>query len=409
MKKSIKYLFALTILVLAGCSNDDDKTTKEPVKDNEGKIVVLDSETLSLRLNQIIEASNFPGITVGIVKNGEQSYQDSFGYMDIAGNKPYTNQTVQSIGSISKTFIAAALVKTIELDHFTLETPINDILDQPIVNPNNNDVIRIKHLVTHTSGIIDQEEVYLSSYYILEGENLNGDGVQMLQAAGVEQRQPKTLQEFIQAYFYEGGDYYSTENFMNNTPGTVQEYSNTASTLAAYLIEKATATPYEDFVKQHILTPLQMNSTAYHYNELQADKIATLYFNKNTPLPKYNLETFPDGALKTSNEDMMKYLLNMMAGYRGNSTTLFSQDSYNLVFNQITPTYSVFWDRDNNHNVGHTGGDPGLSTEIYFNGNDNSGFFIISNYDASSHDSHESHYIEITNQIEAAITDYLKL
>ena len=106
MRKSIKYLFTLTILLLVSCSNDDDSTTttNEPIKDNEGKIVVLDSETLSLRLDQIIKGSNFPGFTIGIVKNGTQSYQDSFGYMDIASNKPYTNQTVQSIGSISKTF-----------------------------------------------------------------------------------------------------------------------------------------------------------------------------------------------------------------------------------------------------------------------------------------------------------------
>ncbi|PKV50393.1 CubicO group peptidase (beta-lactamase class C family) [Aquimarina sp. MAR_2010_214] len=401
-KSVLILLLPLMTSFFLSCSSDDESVDKV--------VQVTDTETLSKRLEQILDESDFPGFTVGIAKNGNPSFQQSYGYKDISSNSLYDNQTLQPIGSISKTFIGVATVKAIELGLFTLETPINDILDQPIVNPKNNTVdIKVKHLVSHTSGLVDTEEAYVTSYYILPNENVNTTGGQLLVNEGIIQRQSKSLKEFIEAYYYESGDYYSADNFSNNAPGTNEQYSNIASSLMAYLIEKASSISYREFVQENIFKPLKMFNTTFSYQE-PLNHFATLYRDVNTPLPFYDLESYPDGSVKISNQDMMKYIMNMIKGRRGESTTLFSKASYELLFSEVIPSssHTIFWDLENNGDLGHDGGDYGLTTELSFNGSHNSGFFILTNYDTSD-DAHERYYAETAIKIKKAIISYINL
>ncbi|WP_027076411.1 serine hydrolase domain-containing protein [Maribacter antarcticus] len=391
--KTIKY--SILILIISSCS-----------KDNDNSINVTSEESLTQRLQQIFEQSDLPGFTVGLVNNGNAVYQNSFGFQDIENNIEYSNQTLQPIGSISKTFIGVAVVKAIELGYFNLETPINDILTEPLINPKNPLAeIRIRHLVNHTSGLINPVSTYALSYYILMGENTASDGAQILQNYGITQRNPKTLAQFIDAYFYEGGDYYSLDNFTNNTLGEIESYSDTGSSLMALLIEIASSMSYQDFLKTHIFKPLGMNNTSFEYN-LPNDNYASLYFDKSTPFPLYNLESFPDGSLKTSNEDLMKYLLNMMAGQRGETTLLFDSAFYNLLFTNTTETYAIFWDVLGENTFGHTGSDPGLGTTLSFSGTLNQGAFILSNFDSTDL-VNEEYLDEIFEQISESLEMFL--
>ncbi|TPN82262.1 serine hydrolase domain-containing protein [Aquimarina algicola] len=396
--KKIVYTFLMITIIFTSCSNDDDVVL----------IDVTDKESLTQRLDQILEKSNFPGFTIGIVKDGKIALQESFGYQNLEDQIPYNNKTLQSIGSISKIFIGVATIKAIALGYFTLETPINDILPRPIINPKNpSAVIRVKHLVNHTSGLIDENNVYLSSYYLLSNQNLSTSGTQIMESYGITSREPKTLQQFIEAYFYKKGDYYSDDNFYGVTPGTQEIYTNVGASLMAYIIQESSGMKYPDFIKVNILDPLKMTSTSFYYDQ-PLDQYATLYFNKNTPLPLYNLESFPDGALKTSNEDIMKFFLDMIRGQQGLSTTLFNKEYYELLFTATSENFTVFWDILDNEKgtFGHTGGDPGLSTQLLFSEASNAGFYVISNYDASI-DEHEAHYKEIASQINKSINMYL--
>jgi CubicO group peptidase (beta-lactamase class C family) len=100
MKKVTYYLLMISVL-LSSCTDDEN--------------FVPNQESLPVRLQQIFEASDFPGFTIGIVKNGNPAYQESFGKQDIENNIAYNNKTLQPITSISETFIGAATVKAIEL------------------------------------------------------------------------------------------------------------------------------------------------------------------------------------------------------------------------------------------------------------------------------------------------------
>lgn len=275
------------------------------------------------------------------------------------------------------------------MGYFDLDIPINDTLVNDLVNPKKPSAESlIKHLVNHTSGLVDEDDMYLESYYILAGENTASASSQLLQDFGIVQRTPKTLSELINSYYYDGGYYYSWDNFDDTNPGEVESYTNVGDSLMAFLIETASGLSYQNFVETHIFNPLNMNNTSFEYS-LPNDNYAILYYDENIPLPFYGLESFADGGLKTSNEDLMKYMLNMIAGQRGETNTLFSESYYDLLFTETSATYSVFWDVDPGNNAyGHNGGDPGTTTDFHFSGPGNAGFFLLSNYDAST-DEHE--------------------
>ena len=165
MKKQLNFLFLALVfgLFISSCNNDDDQP-------NLPTDVATVAE-LNQALEDIYTNTEVPGFALTVVKNDQILYQEAFGHADIAANKAYTNQTTQPIGSISKTFIAAALVKAMEQGHFDLDTDINDILPFNIQNPKQpNATIRVRDLVTHTSGLVDKQDIYINGYHILPGE-----------------------------------------------------------------------------------------------------------------------------------------------------------------------------------------------------------------------------------------------
>ena len=80
-------------------------------------------EELENNLLRIFEDSGLPSISIVITNDAKLLYNKSFGYANVVAKKPYTNTTVQNIGSVSKTFIAAAIMKAQELGKLKLDDP----------------------------------------------------------------------------------------------------------------------------------------------------------------------------------------------------------------------------------------------------------------------------------------------
>jgi CubicO group peptidase (beta-lactamase class C family) len=405
---SVFFVLALTFL---SCDKDDNDPVVLP------QTITTPTE-LTAALNEIYDDTDAPGFAVSVVKNNTLLYQQSFGKADIEGNKSYTNQTTQPIGSISKTFVAAAVVKAIEQGHFTLETDINEILPFEVKNPKMpNTIIRVKDLVTHTSGLLDNYEVYFDAYHILPGEDLSTEGAQLLlNGFGIDQREDIPLGVFLSEYYLEDGSLYSVDNFAPTAPGSTWSYSNIATSLTAYLIEVASGVPFKEYVSTNILQPLEMSRTAYDVADLNAANVAKLYWDKNTPFPLYSNDSYPDGSLYTCNEDLSKYLMDMMKGAKGQSTTLFSKEGYDLLFDALLPdgilptglaeNQGIFWFLEDG-SINHDGSDPGNTCNLQFDKNANAGYFLLTNMDAST-DEHEIAYFELAVKAHNAIQEFIQ-
>ncbi len=413
MKKLLFFpLFTMMLsMSIVSCDKDDAKPTVDP-----GSIAT--SAALTAVLNDIYSHSDAPGMAVSIIKNDSVLYQQSFGKADIDQDKPYTNQTTQPIGSISKTFVAAAIVKAIEQGYFTLETNINDILPVELKNPKiPNAVMQVKHLVTHTSGLLDEAGSYFQAYHIVSGEDMSTAGAQLLvNGFGIQQRESRPLEDFLASYYYPGGDLYSLENFASSAPGTSWNYSNIATSLAAYLVEKATGMPFNMYVSTHILDPLGMTRTSYDLADLDRAGIAQLYWDKNTALPIYANDSYPDGSIYTCNEDLAKFLLDMMKGAKGQSATLFSAAGYKMLFEALLPegilpaglaeNQGVFWFL-NGDEIKHDGNDPGISCNLQFDKDGKAGYLLLTNMDASA-DIHDQAYFELAGKVHMAVSAFIQ-
>ena len=123
MKSLPLMLLALLCLFLPSCWDD----VNDPRPEEEPENIAFSDTLDAFHTNSVL-----PGFAVTVVKKGKVDFQEAFGYADIANQVKYTNRTIQPLGSISKTFIGVALMKAIEQGHFTLETPINDILPFPV-------------------------------------------------------------------------------------------------------------------------------------------------------------------------------------------------------------------------------------------------------------------------------------
>lgn len=87
------------------------------------------------------------------------------------------------------------------------------------------------------------------------------------------------MEVFLAEYYLEDGDLYSMDNFAPTATGSTWNYSNIATSLAAYLVEAATGTPFKEYVTTNILQPLGMTKTAYDLAEKVHDTIVEFIQN----------------------------------------------------------------------------------------------------------------------------------
>lgn len=381
---------------------------------------IVSVQDLDNSLSDTYKSSLFAGIALTVVKEDKVLFQKSYGQADVAKNTAYTNQTIQPIASVSKTFIGVAMMKAIEQGFFTLETNINDVLPFLVKNPNSPNVpIKIKHLVTHTSGIVDVQKTYYKSHSILSGQSTtSAEAQRMINELGFGQNSSiLPLKDFIKAYFTEGGASYSPDNFLKNEAGAAYSYSNIGAALAAYLIEIKAGKPFADYCDETIFRPLNMNNTKWTIAAANPANLAKLYWTKEKPLPYYGAATYPDGGLVTNSEDLTKFMLEMLKGYSGTSSFL-KKESFDLMFKKAFPSdklpanmepkevnAGVFWVYFKNGRLGHTGGDLGVTTFMVFYPETKTGFIFLSNTEVENSDQNKTIATQL-NEMLSAIKEF---
>ena len=347
---------------------------------------VLSQANFNVKLEKALEKefvkSGIPGCAVTIVNKDGIVFQKALGYADLKQKIPFDPfKTTMTIASVSKTFIAVALMKAIELGYFTLETPINEILPFKVSNPYfPKDTIRIRHLVTHTSGIIDNDSIYSKTYQFLINDSTESSSLALIREAGFKGGLKDTsLGGFMTSYLEKNGNLYSKSNFYRSRAGKQYSYSNIASALAAYLVEIKSRQSFAAFTQQYIFKSLGMMKASWFTNPHDLSNRAIPYYTADTCLPFYTLITYPDGGLICSAAELSLFVQEMIKTRNGSSSLLnkiqskqlfkpfFTENDKIINYNLREYNNSVFWELYPDGFNGHTGGDPGVSTFIYFN------------------------------------------
>lgn len=190
-------------------------------------------KTLTAKIDEYIApyvaTQNFNG-TILVAKAGTVLYENSFGYANADFDILNQSGTVYHIASVSKNFTAAAILKLEEKGLLSTK----DLLSKYIPDFTRANEITIHHLLTHTSGIA----------------NVN-DMKEYAEASRVSQT-PESLIKLFKG------------SPLNFNPGDKYSYSNSNYNILAYIVEKVSGKTFGDFLEAELLKPSGMLNTAHH-------------------------------------------------------------------------------------------------------------------------------------------------
>jgi CubicO group peptidase (beta-lactamase class C family) len=367
-------------------------------------------DSLTAELEVLRSKGYFIGFGVAIVNRQGALYQHGFGFADAQTHKLYGIHTIQNIASVSKTLVGLALLKAAELGRLSLDDSINKYLPFRVVNPAFPKVpITLQHLATHTSSIRDNDFYLSKNYYLKPGQHLADmpltfeDEQTLIPADSAV-----TLPVFLQAVLTPQGKWYQAKSFLAHRPGELYEYSNVGAALAAYIVEVTTGQPFPAFSARYLTRPLHMRASGWNFGEVNVAQYSRLYQTPTVALPYYGLTTYPDGNFISSVADMSQYLRELIRGYQGKGTVL-RPASYRELFrpqleannfedrnerNPYSESYNVgiFMGFGYTGFIGHTGGDPGVVTLLFFDPKLGIGRFLMLNTSLTSKASETTMY-----------------
>jgi CubicO group peptidase (beta-lactamase class C family) len=343
-------------------------------------------------------ALRIPGLAACIVRSGRVAWSKGYGWANIEKRVPMDpDLSIQNIGSISKTVVATAVMQLWEKGKFQLDDDVNERLPFGVRSPSYPDTpITYRLLLTHRSGIADSL-AYRSSYAC-------GDPSLPLEA-------------WLKAYFTRGGRYYDKkDNFHPWKPGEKHDYSNVGFGLLGYLVERVSGESLPHYTKANVLEPLGMKRTGWFLSEIDVAAHAVPYapaedgnppgeeleaYRKfgllagepqrdpvsgdHRPLCLYGFPNYPDGSLRTSVNQLARFLLAYVNDGSYGDTRILSADTVRLMLTPqaaTSPQQGLCWAtelRDGRRHWGHNGGDPGIRTTMSFRPSDGVGAIVFAN------------------------------
>jgi CubicO group peptidase (beta-lactamase class C family) len=240
--------------------------------------LVATAQDIGKRIDSLIEKAvninRFNG-SVLVSKNGKIVYEKAYGYQHVAKQHLNNSNTIYQVGSTTKEFTAAVILKLAEQHQLTLEYKLSKYFPD---YPRGNE-ITIKHLLTHTSGI----------YEILRDHT-----------AIKESTAPRSKEKMLSFFMNKPLDF---------DPGTQYSYCNSGYILLGLIIEKVTGQPYQAVVRNLILKPLKMNHSGFDFTGLiSPDKAMgyTRYTQKiqDESIPWDSTATYSAGSLYSTVKDL---------------------------------------------------------------------------------------------------------
>jgi CubicO group peptidase (beta-lactamase class C family) len=233
-----------------------------------------------------LQSYNVPGATVAVVKDGEMVFAKGYGYADIENSiQASAEKTLFRIGSVSKLFVWTAVMQLAEQEKIDLNEDINKYLTKFKIPNNYEKPVTMLNLMNHNAGF---EERAI-------GESVGS-------AADI-----KPLEEYLIDHM----------PARVRAPGEFTAYSNYGASLAGYIISQISGMPYEQYIEEHILKPLNMNRSTFVQplpSNLKED-VAVGYSFKGGKYKAHDFEwkqSSPAGAMSSTGVDMANFMIAML-------------------------------------------------------------------------------------------------
>lgn len=292
---------------------------------------------------QFQKANLFNG-TVLVAKEGKVVFHKGYGFSNAADKKQNDINTIFQIGSVTKQFTAAAIMKLQEQKKLS----INDYIGKYFPDLMGGDSITIQHLLTHRSGLYNYTDDTSMWYGKLSKEKLID---------------------------------YTNKRSALFKPGAKMQYNNTGYALLGFLIEKLSGKRYERYIRDNFFKPLKMTSSGFDFANLISAQKATGYYDNGTTFMQARIVdstvSYAAGAIYSTTGDMLKWsgaLLGQKiikpASWKMMTTDHSEKYGYGLVIDSVA----------GEKNIWHNGGLDGFVSTFYNLPKQKITIVVLSNY-----------------------------
>ena len=305
-----------------------------------------------------LKRDDIAGATVAVVKDGRLLFAKGYGYADVEKKKPVSAQdTLFRPGSISKLFTWTAIMQLFEQGKLNLDADVNQYLDYQIPEAFGKP-ITLKNILTHTPGFEEQIK-------------------DLFQTNPVKPDLGLYLKTHIPRRIY--------------PPGTVPAYSNYATAVAGYIVERVSGRPFEDYINENILKPLKMPHSTFAQPLPQglAELMSNGYrLGSDKPEAFEIVNPFPAGSLSSSATDMAQFMMAHLQDGRLGDAQILKPETARLMHSRLfalddatnAMCYGFYEESRNGHRIiGHGGDTVYFHSDLHLVLDQNVGFFVSYN------------------------------
>jgi CubicO group peptidase (beta-lactamase class C family) len=305
-----------------------------------------------------LATGDIAGAVVAVVKDGQILTERGYGYSDVAKRTPVDPKlTLFRPGSTSKLITWTAVMQQVEQGKIDLDADINKYLDFQIP-PRDGKPITMRNIMQHTAGFEEQVK------YIIT-EDPNGPGFVEL------------LKRWTPTRVFDAG--------------TTPAYSNYATSLAGYIVQRVSGESFEDYVEKHIFTQLDMKHSTFRQPLPSALEplMATGYILASGEPKKFEIVgPAPAGALSSPGEDMARFMIAHLQNGEYNGNRILKEETAKLMHDSpltlLPPLNRMelgFFETNINGRevIAHLGDTQNFHTSLHLFLKENTGFYVSFN------------------------------
>ncbi|WP_405942816.1 serine hydrolase domain-containing protein [Streptomyces sp. NBC_00207] len=265
----------------------------------------LDSTALDAAL-EAVHRAGVPGLFAEL-RDGDQVWRGAAGVADVATGRPVTADMRHRVGSITKTFTAAAVLQLVESGQIGLDTPIGQYLPK-LVPGERGDTITVRMLINHTSGLAEYLPYAYPSFKAYP--DLASTSPQSMDDHRFTRFDPTELIEMgvtAPAFGPPGG-----------APGL---YSNTNYLLLAQLLEEVSGATAERYITRNVIERARLRDTGFPtgpYVEGPHSQLYEAWFGMIDPPRDYSVFDMsyagPSASLISTVADLNRFFGMLLAG-----------------------------------------------------------------------------------------------
>ena len=306
-----------------------------------------------------LQREDIAGAVIAVVKDGKVIFAKGYGFSDVEKRTPVTaDSTLFRPGSISKLFTWTSVMQLSEQGKLDLDKDVNEYLDFKIP-PAFGKPITLKNIMTHTAGF---EEVG-RDLFVADAQHL-----------------------------------YPLEGFLKQRvpdrifpPGVIPAYSNYATALAGYIVQRVSEKPFEQYVQDNIYTPLNMQRSTFvqPLPENLKPMMSNGYKKASEKAQSFEfVEAFPAGSVSTTARDMCNFMIAHLQNGQFEGKQILKPETAKLMHSRLFGTDDRldamahgFYEESRNGEriIGHGGDTEYFHSDLHLILDKNVGFFVSFN------------------------------